>query len=133
MKPILIVDDDADIRLILRSVLESYGYLCEEACNGLEAIEKIKTNDYVLLLLDYSMPLMNGLEVIQRLGEITRSFPPQVVMMTANSGQDLQLQAMEAGATAVLHKPFDIDHVLLTIGRALQNGHSSSPCYHSSS
>lgn len=132
MKPILIVDDDADIRLILRSVLESYGYLCEEACNGLEALEKIETNDYALLLLDYSMPLMNGLEVIQRLGQVSRSFRPQVVMMTANSGQDLRVQALEAGAAAVLSKPFDIDHVLLTIGRALQNGHSSSPCYHSS-
>jgi len=130
MKRILIVDDDADIRLILRSVLESYGYHCDEACNGLEGLEKIKANDYTLILLDYSMPVMNGLEVIQRLGQVSKSFRPPVVMMTANSDYTLQVQALDSGAAAVLSKPFDIDHVLLTIGRTLQNGHSS-PCYHS--
>lgn len=132
MKRILLVDDDPDIRVILRSVLESYGYLCEEACNGLEALEKIKTKNYALILLDYSMPVLNGLEVIQRLGQDSGCCRPQVVMMTANSGHDLRVQALAAGATAVLSKPFDIDHVMLTIGRALQHRHSSSPCYHSS-
>lgn len=132
MKRILIVDDDHDIRMILRSVLESYGYHCEEACNGLEALEKINTKDYALILLDYSMPVLNGLEVIQRLSQDSGCCRPQIIMMTANSGHDLRLQALDAGAAAVLSKPFEIDHILLTIGRALQNGHSSSPCYHSS-
>lgn len=131
MKRILIVDDDHDIRMILRSVLESYGYHCDEANNGLKALEKIEANDYALILLDYSMPVMNGLEVIQKLGEAPRSFRPQIVMMTANSDHSLRTQALAAGAAVVLSKPFDIDHVLLTIGRTLQNGHSSSPCYYS--
>ena len=130
MKRILIVDDDTDIRLILRSVLESYGYHCDEAYNGLIALEKIKTNDYALILLDYSMPVMNGLEVIQRLGPASGSFRPHVVMMTANSDYTLRVQALEAGAAEVLTKPFDIHHVLLTIGRTLQSGHFS-PCLHS--
>jgi len=132
MKRILIVDDDSDIRMILRSVLESYGYHCDEASNGLLALQKIEANDYALLLLDYSMPVMNGLEVIQKLGEATRKFRPQVVMMTANSDPSFRTQALDAGAAVVLSKPFDIDQVLLTIGRTLQNGHCSSPCYYNS-
>ena len=131
MKRILIVDDDSDIRLILRSALESYGYHCDEASNGLEALEKIEAEEFALILLDYSMPVMNGLEVIRRLGQASGSSRPQIVMMTAHSGHDLRVQALDAGATAVLSKPFDLDHVLLTMERALKNGHSSSPCYHS--
>ena len=131
MKRILIVDDDSDIRLILRSALESYGYHCDEASNGLEALEKIEAEEFALILLDYSMPVMNGLEVIRRLGQASGSSRPQIVMMTAHSGHDLRVQALDAGATAVLSKPFDLDHVLLTMERALKNEHSSSPCYHS--
>jgi len=131
MKRILIVDDDSDIRLILRSALESYGYHCDEASNGLEALEKIEAEEFALILLDYSMPVMNGLEVIRRLSQASWSSRPQIVMMTAHSGHDLRVQALDAGATAVLSKPFDLDHVLLTMERALKNGHSSSPCYHS--
>ncbi len=131
MKRILIVDDDSDIRLILRSALESYGYHCDEASNGLEALEKIEAEEFALILLDYSMPVMNGLEVIRRLKQDSGSPCPQIVMMTAHSDYDLRIQALDAGATAVLPKPFDLDHVLLTMERALKNRHSSSPCYHS--
>ena len=131
MKRILVVDDDSDIRLILRCVLDSYGYLCDEASNGLQALEKIEANDYALILLDYSMPVMNGLEVILKLAQTSKSCRPQIVMMTANSDYTLYVQALKAGASEVLSKPFDIDHVLLTLERALQNGRSSSPCHHS--
>lgn len=131
MKRILIVDDDSDIRMILRSVLESYGYQCDEADNGLKALEQIEVHDYALILLDYSMPVMNGLEVIHKLGQASKRVRPQIVMMTANSDLNLHVQALNAGASAVLSKPFDIDHVLLTIERSLQrNGqYSSSYCH----
>jgi CheY-like chemotaxis protein len=130
MKRILIVDDDSDIRLILRSALESYGYHCDEASNGLEALEKIEAEGYALILLDYSMPVMNGLEIIRRLGQASGSSRPQIVMMTAHSGHDFRVQALDAGATAVLSKPFDLDHLLLTVGRTLKNGHPLSRCHH---
>ena len=130
MKRILIVDDDSDIRMILRSVLESYGYQCEEASNGLKALEQIEVQDYALILLDYSMPVMNGLEVIHKLTQGSKRFCPQIVMMTANADLNLHVQALNAGASAVLSKPFDIDHVLLTIERSLQKDrrYSSSCC-----
>jgi len=130
MKRILIVDDDSDIRLILRSALESYGYHCDEASNGLEALEKMEAEEFSFILLDYSMPVMNGLEVIRRLNQDSGSPCPQIVMMTAHSGYDLRIQALDAGATTVLSKPFDLDHLLLTVRRTLKNGHPLSPCHH---
>jgi CheY-like chemotaxis protein len=128
MKRILIVDDDADIRMLLRSILESYGYYCDEAQNGLEAIQKVEAQSYNLMLLDYSMPLMNGLEVIQKITQRSCDLRPGVIMVTAQADETLRKQALKAGAAEVLTKPFDLDHVLLTIGRTLQNKHSSSRC-----
>lgn len=133
MTGILIVDDDPDIRVLLRSILESSGYHCDEAWNGLDALEKTETEVYALILLDYSMPVMNGLEVIQKLAQKSWSSRPQVIMMTAHRDEAIRSQALDAGATAVLSKPFDLDNVLLTIGQALKNGHPSSPCYHRAS
>lgn len=130
IKRILIVDDESEIRFLLRSILESYGYHCDEAENGVDALKHIENHTYSLILLDYSMPVMNGLELIRRLSQTTWSSRPQIIMMTAHTNEDLWNQALKAGAAAVLSKPFDLDHVLLTIGRALKNGHSSSPCYH---
>lgn len=127
MKCILIVDDNSDIRFIFRSTLEPYGYHCDEARNGLEALEKIEAEEFALILLDYSMPVMNGLEVIRRLKQDSGSPCPQIVMMTAHSDYDLRIQALDAGATAVLSKPFDLDHLLWTVERTLKNGHSPIP------
>lgn len=133
MTRILIVDDDPDIRVLLRSILESSGYHCDEAWNGLDALEKTETEVYALILLDYSMPVMNGLEVIQKLAQKSWSSRLQVIMMTAHRDEAIRSQALDAGATAVLSKPFDLNHVLLTIGQALKNGHPSSLCYHRAS
>lgn len=85
MTGILIVDDDPDIRVLLRSILESSGYHCDEAWNGLDALEKTETEVYALILLDYSMPVMNGFEVIQKLAQKSWSSRPQVIMMTAHT------------------------------------------------
>ncbi len=130
MKHILIVDDDSDIRLLLRSILESYGYRCDEARNGLEAVRKIEACAFALILLDYSMPVMNGLELIRRITRTSWCSRPQMIMMTAHTDETLRSQALEAGAAAVLSKPFDLDQVLLAIGRALKDAHVSSPCHH---
>ena len=128
IKHILIVDDDPDIRMLLRSVLESYGYHCDEARNGLEAIEQVEDHSYGLILLDYSMPIMNGLEVIQRIAQQSCESRPGIIMITAQADETLRIQALKAGAAEVLTKPFDLDYVLLTIGRTLKNKHSSSRC-----
>ncbi|MDT7043096.1 response regulator [Candidatus Nitronereus thalassa] len=128
MKHILIVDDDPDIRMLLRSVLESYGYRCDEAQNGLEAIELVEGHSFDLVLVDYSMPLMNGLEVIESIAERPCESRPGVIMITAQADETLRTQALKAGAAEVLTKPFDLDHMLLTIGRTLKNKHSSSRC-----
>jgi len=130
MNRILIVDDEPDIRLILRSILESYGYHCDEATNGLEAIEKIDQQGYTVVILDYSMPFMNGLEVMERVAQSSPDLRPQMIMITANPDESIRRAAMKNGAVAVLSKPFDLDHILLTVERALHSGYPSTPCYH---
>ena len=129
-KRILIVDDEPDIRLILRSILESYGYQCDEANNGVEALERIKASDYSVVLLDYSMPLMNGLKLLEKVGQASWIVRPHMIMITANSDELLRKQALNAGAAAVLAKPFDLEQVLFAIARTIQNGQPSLPCFH---
>ena len=124
---ILIVDDDPGIRVLLRSILKSCGYSCKEASNGLEALEKMEIHAYDLILLEYSMPLMNGLAVIRRIAQKSWDSRPQIIMMTAHTDEAIRNQALEAGAIAALPKPFDVDQGLFTIRQALNNGHPSYP------
>jgi len=83
---ILIVDDDMDIRLTLRALLEDLYFQVDEAEDGLWALEKLKSNKYQLMFLDLMMPQMDGFEVLQRIPpEALKDMP--VVILTAR-GQD---------------------------------------------
>ena len=128
MTRILIIDDEDDLRLLLRALLESHGYECDEARTGQEGLEKIIAGSFALVLLDYHMPVLNGLQVLQALASVTsRSLPP-VIMMTANVSTALHKEAMQAGVKQILSKPFELDDILLAIGRVLKNCPSPSTC-----
>jgi DNA-binding NarL/FixJ family response regulator len=107
-KSILIVDDDKLIRKVLRSFVESRTHfeICGEAVNGLEAIEKARTLNPDLIVMDLSMPVMNGLEA----GSILKAMLPKVpiVMYTAHDSAAMKVQALAAGVRAVVQK-HDID------------------------
>ncbi len=125
---ILIIDDEDDLRLLLKALLESHGYECDEARTGREGLEKINAGGVGLVLLDYQMPILNGLQVLQELASVpSRTFPP-VIMMTANANAELHEKAMRAGVKQILSKPFELDSILLAIGRAVKNCHSPSTC-----
>ena len=125
---ILIIDDEADLRLLLKALLESNGYECDEARTGQEGLEKIIAGGFSLVLLDYQMPILNGLQVLQALASVPSRPVPPVIMMTANVNADVHEKAMQAGARQILSKPFELDNILLAIGRALKNCHSPSTC-----
>ena len=128
MMRVLIIDDEDDLRLLLRSLLESHGYECEEACTGQEGLEKIISGGFSVVLLDYQMPVLNGLQVLQAFAsESSRTLPP-VIMMTANQSAALHNAALQAGVKQILSKPFELDDILLAIGRALKTCLSPSTC-----
>ena len=82
---ILIVDDEADIGLILKLQLEDAGYVTDRARDGVEALELLARKEYALMLLDIKMPRMDGLQVLEKVqGE---RIDVAVVMMTAHGGK----------------------------------------------
>ena len=109
MLDVLIVDDSAAIRKILRRVLDQADVLLDkvhEAGDGLEALEILKSVSVQLILCDINMPNMDGIELLQRLkaNEALRSVP--VLMVTTEGSQARVMQALELGAAGYVKKPF---------------------------
>ena len=102
---ILVVDDDPDIRQVLRDRLESYGYLVETAADGRAALKELERFSFSGVFLDIRMPGMDGLEVLGRIRDLHPSVP--VVMVTAANARESAAVAISAGAQAYLLKPFD--------------------------
>lgn len=109
----LIVDDAAFIRLRTRQLLEENGYEVEEAKDGEEAIQKYKEVSPDVVLLDITMPVMDGITALKGI----KSIDPQakVVMCTAVGQQSLVLEAIKAGANDYLLKPLDPEKVLASV------------------
>jgi CheY-like chemotaxis protein len=112
---VLVVDDSGTMRSIVRKILSGSRYALEvsEAEEGIAALVQVKTGNFDMVLLDYNMPGLNGLET---LAEIKRESPRiAVVMMTSTVDDAIADRARAAGAAAFLKKPFfpkDIDAVL---------------------
>lgn len=104
-KPILVVDDDPDIRQVLQDRLESYGYVVETAADGRAALEKLERLTPRGVFLDIRMSGMDGLEVLARIRDRYPEVP--VVIITAASAGEKVTSAIRAGARAYLLKPFD--------------------------
>jgi CheY-like chemotaxis protein len=105
-RSILVVDDDPDLRGILQERLTSRGHRVETAENGHDALTKLDQADFDGVLLDYLMPGITGLAVLQHIRQ-HRPLLPVVVMMTGATGSQMAAQARAAGARACLLKPFD--------------------------
>lgn len=84
MNKILVVDDEEILRMLICDTLESFDFTIDEAENGLEALEKMKENNYDLIILDYMMPHFTGLEVIEKLSDEYKA-NTTIVMLTAKS------------------------------------------------
>jgi two-component system response regulator AtoC len=112
---VLIADDDAAMRRALTMVLESEGYLVEEAADGAVVLAALTRSQPDLILLDVRMPGATGLDVLKRI--FATSSRPGIIMMTAYSTANMAIQAIQAGAYDFIAKPFSLDEVLLTIDR----------------
>jgi len=117
-KPILIVDDEKNIRLALSMSLEKLDLPVETAASGEEALEKLAQGGYELMLLDLRMPGMEGMEVLRR---VSRELPDlKVIIITAYGSIDLAVEAMKLGAVDFLQKPFDAGQVREVVRRILE-------------
>jgi len=114
-KRILIADDDAAIRGLLKEFLGNEGFDTVEARSGKEVLQAAGASEPDLLLLDLRMPEWDGMEIMRRLKERDLSIP--VVLMTAYGTSSSAIQAIQLGAFDYLTKPFELDDVLLTVNR----------------
>ena len=112
---ILVADDDADIRSLLRAVLEEEAYSVTEATSGQEALDGLREGAYDLVLLDVRLPGMTGLDVLKQLREKQGEVP--VILITAHGSPNIAIQASSLGAYSYITKPFDIEDVLSNVER----------------
>ena len=119
MSKILIIEDEAAIRRVLTKIIseESDTYKVEEAEDGLHGIEKIKDNDYDLVLCDIKMPKMDGVEVLERAKKIKPEIP--FVMISGHGDLDTAVNTMRLGAFDYISKPPDLNRLLNTVRNAL--------------
>ncbi len=114
---VLVVDDGAENRELVRLVLEAQGLRVEEAENGQLALERVAGGHFDLILMDMQMPVMDGFSATRRLREEGRTLP--IIALTANAMKGFEQELLTAGCTAYLTKPVDIDRLVDTVAQIL--------------
>ena len=114
---ILVVDDEPQIRRVLRSTLSSHGYVITEAKTGEEAVESVRKNKPELVLLDVNMPGIGGIEACR---EIRQWSDAPIIMLTVRNAERDKVLALDAGADDYVVKPFGIEELLARIRAALR-------------
>ena len=119
MSKILIIEDESAIRRVLKKIIseENDSYNVEEAEDGLQGIEKIKSKDYDLILCDIKMPKLDGVEVLEKAKKIKPEIP--IVMISGHGDLDTAVNTMRLGAFDYISKPPDLNRLLNTIRNAL--------------
>jgi two-component system chemotaxis response regulator CheY len=104
----MVVDDSRAIRMIMANTLTALGYLVFQAGNGQEAWEAVERDhgDVSLILVDWNMPEMNGLEFVKRVRADTRYASVRLMMVTTETEMEQMMAALEAGANEYVMKPF---------------------------
>ena len=126
---ILIVDDEPFNLDLLEQELTELGYAIERASNGAEALQLVDKNSPDLVLLDYQMPDMNGIEVLRAIRQDNGDLP--VVIITAHGSIERAVEAVKARADDFITKPFDPEHLAL-VEKNVWSAPSSNPTSSSS-
>jgi CheY-like chemotaxis protein len=116
---ILIADDETNIRLMLRASLESEGYVIEEAVDGVEALKAIERQVPDVMILDMSMPGLDGMGVLKELQGVRPERRPRVIVLTAYGSIPAAVKAIRLGAVDFLEKPIVPDEMREAVEAAL--------------
>ncbi|MBW1615110.1 MAG: sigma-54-dependent Fis family transcriptional regulator [Deltaproteobacteria bacterium] len=118
---ILVVDDDSAHRIMLKTLLETWGYAVFEADDGSTAFEKVKQKAFDLILMDIKMLKVSGIEALDMIKNFNPSIP--VIIMTAYSSVETAVKALKKGAYDYITKPLDFDKLKITIKKAAEHAY----------
>ena len=117
MKKLLIIDDEKSIRKALREILEYEKYHVEEAVDGSEGLSMIQKGKYDIILCDIKMPKMDGIEVLDKIMQLSSDTP--VIMISGHGNIETAVEAVKKGAFDFIAKPLDLNRLLVTIRNAM--------------
>ena len=115
---ILVVDDEEGMRFFLSEALKKEGYPFETASDGREAVEKLRSGAFKIVLMDIKMPRLNGLLAMKKMRELDPDL--LVILMTAFGSKKVALETLQEGAYDYFTKPFDLDEMRIVIKRAAE-------------
>jgi DNA-binding NtrC family response regulator len=116
MEPVLLVEDKAELRAMIRKALERAGYAVDEAPDGSVAIDKVRSRRYQLVLSDLKLPGNSGIDVLREAKRVEPTLP--FILVTAYGSVEEAVTAMKEGAFDFIQKPVDLDHLKLLLERA---------------
>jgi len=115
---VLVVDDDQAVRSVVSRKMQLAGYDCVTAADGKEALDKVSSQTFDLVLLDIKMPGPSGMEVLPQI--VTGNPDTCVIMITAVVDTETAVQAMKLGAYDYVTKPFNLDDLNIRVAKALE-------------
>jgi len=125
MAKILICDDEAGLRAVIKKYAEFDGYKTEEADDGIKAVEMCKNSDFDVIIMDVMMPVMDGFTAVSKIREFS---DVPVIMLSARGEEYDKVLAFELGVDDYVVKPFSSKEIMLRIGAILKRtGKSSAP------
>ncbi len=117
MPSILIIDDEKSIRKTLTEILSFEGYKIDEAADGDEGLKKFREKNYDIVLCDIKMPKLDGIEFLERAGEINNETP--IIIISGHGNIETAVEAVKKGAFDYISKPPDLNRMLITLRNAM--------------
>lgn len=119
---ILVVDDEASLRLLLSNELSRMGYAVEAVADGETALNRLRDEFFHVVLLDIVMPRVSGIDVLRTIKQ--DSIPSEVIILTGNATLESAIESMKLGAFEYVRKPYSLNELLIHIERAIEHQRS---------
>ena len=119
MKKVLVVDDSETIRQHVAEALTRAGFEVVEASDGAAGLQRVSQHEFSMIILDVNMPLLNGMEMLERLKQDPKTSGIPVVMLTTEAQRSMIERARQNGAKAWLIKPIKVESLVSTVNKVL--------------